>query len=111
MANQAYEGVQRAEQYLAALPVGESLLRSRISSTLSYLLDRLGQNQRALEFAEGAVVLARASCDDPAVASALMRCTFPKLRLGRIGEVAVELDEVEALACARGVPEGNQRIR
>jgi predicted ATPase/class 3 adenylate cyclase len=99
------EGVALSEQYLGALPAGESRLLARVTTLLAFLLGDLGRKSRALAVATEAVAHARASDDPLTLADALLqfanRATF-----------AQRLDEAEgALSEAEAIPYASARLR
>jgi predicted ATPase len=91
------EGIARYETYLAALPLGESALRARLSTNLSYLLLVSGERMRAFELAALAVEQARASGDDSLVDKALRQYAHRAIVLHRFDDAERAYSEVEAM--------------
>ena len=91
------EGEARSEIYLAALPGGESRLRARLLSALSFMLGERGETLRAFEVGAQAVEHARASGDRSSFVWALGRYTFAATFLHRFDVAESALIEVEAI--------------
>lgn len=91
------EGIVRYGAYLAALPLGESALRARLSTFLSYLLLVSGERMRAFEMAAQAVEHARKSGDGTLVAGALRQYAHRAIILHRLDDAERAYLEVEAM--------------
>lgn len=91
------EGIARNEAYFGALPNGESALRARLATNLSYLLLVSGERMRAFELAALAVEQARASDDDSLVDKALRQYAHRAIVLHRFDDAERAYSEVEAM--------------
>jgi predicted ATPase/transcriptional regulator with XRE-family HTH domain len=95
------EGITRNEMFLAVVPHDNPLLRARLSSALSELLEDAVLWARALEAAAQAVADGRASGDGTVLAFALAVFARANVRLGRFDDAEKALTEAEAI---RGAP-------
>jgi predicted ATPase len=83
------------EAFLAVLPDDKHLLRSRLRNHLASNLYDDGQNVRAMEHAEQALQLARASGDLETLGWALKEAAGPAIALGRLDDAEAILAEAE----------------
>jgi tetratricopeptide (TPR) repeat protein len=95
------EGITRNEAFLAAVPHDNPLLRARLSSGLTELLEDAVLWARALEAAAQAVADGRASGDGPVLAFALAVFARANVRLGRFDDAEKALTEAEKIRGAR----------
>jgi predicted ATPase/class 3 adenylate cyclase len=90
------EGMTRCERYIAALPAGESRLRSRLSGALAVILNQCGQKIRAFDVATEAVGYARDDGDPQTIAWALRHYANAAARLNRFEDADAALSEADS---------------